>query len=188
MAVSVNGTQALYLQCEDTTPSPYLTDQDIKKASTGHVDPWYQEFIEQLSELVKWLSKQSTSNPALEGVVPELILQQLSKMFPGSKYDIQCFCYPDYVVSFLSEKQNALLVLNEAKEMAEEVFGDNVQSIRYEISTDPESEKPHQTLFMLIQTELDVSSAVRLMDIFDDWWFDNMHRANNLISVDVEFL
>lgn len=69
------------------------------------------------------------------------------------------------------------------------VFGKDLMSIKLEIFSDPEATIAENQLFILAQTRLDAKVAIEKLDRFEnEWWLDNMHRANNLISVDVEFI
>ena len=89
--------------------------------------------------------------------------------------------------NFLSERLHLPDVIDEAHRRVLDVFGSDALGVRLEVFVDPDGSDSSESLFMLVRTALGASAAVEKLTIFEEWWLDNINRADNLLTVDVEF-
>lgn len=96
----------------------------------------------------------------------------------------QSFVLSESVVQFISKNSSIAILLIQAKEEIQKYFSDELY---LETVFDPENGK--ESLFLGINTKIDINEALAKMDKFtDDWWLNNMHRAGGDLSIDVMFI
>jgi len=93
------------------------------------------------------------------------------------------------VCTFIFEHPIIVPIFEEIYPKICEVFGKDLMGIKLEIFSDPEATIAENQLYILAQTRLNAKVAIEKLERFEnEWWLDNIHRANDLISVDVEFI
>lgn len=89
---------------------------------------------------------------------------------------------------FLAEHPAVVPVLYEVGDKLREIFG-AATTLVVERFVDPESSAVPDELFVRVKTTLTVEEARALLERFEEeWWLDNMQRANCLINVALEFV
>jgi len=88
----------------------------------------------------------------------------------------------EQVLDFLKAHQGLDRLLMEAYEHIHAYFADSES--RLELITDPEL--GYQQLLVTVVTPSTVDEAMNKLDLFrNDWWLDNLWRANEKLLIDV---
>ncbi len=92
---------------------------------------------------------------------------------------------PSSVSSFLQAHQELISLLNEAYKELRKYFSS--EDLKLELVTDPEIAEDR--LFVYIFTSLSVTDALRKLDEFDEqWWLEQLDRANSLLNFNLRFV
>lgn len=94
------------------------------------------------------------------------------------------YCVADGdALSFIRANDFLLPLLAEIPPRVKTVFGDNVKlALKLKLSDEPE-------VWVLIQTELSAREAFPLLDQFDnEYWLDNLERAQGKLNVRLEYV
>jgi len=88
------------------------------------------------------------------------------------------------ITLFLSKHLFLIPLLNEAYVQIQTYFPHS--KIYLKISRDHDSTEPFEELVAIINTDLSVKDTMRQLDEFDDnWWYDNIDRARDLLIIRV---
>jgi hypothetical protein len=93
---------------------------------------------------------------------------------------------PSSVSNFLQAHQELISLLNEAYKELRKHFSS--EDLKLELVTDPEIAEDRQ-LFVYIFTSISVTDALRKLDEFDEqWWLEQVDRANGLLNFNLRFV
>ncbi len=151
----------------------------------GESREWAQKFFLLRVRWLRSLERGELSRPLLsQSEVDELAeLQIYSRKRLQSLYSIKEFQVVDF---FLNHYPFLVQILIEAYDALRKFFPEDKLRLEYRI--DPEV-SDDEKLLLYVETRAPVEETLEQLDEFEEeWWIDNLSRADNKLLIDVEFL
>jgi hypothetical protein len=105
----------------------------------------------------------------------------------NSLSEIYKFINKEKIKDFILKNSYLLSLLKEFPTQIERYFGGNIK-LALKISTEPDSSNSDE-LWILILTELSAKEAFPLLESLDEnWWLDNLERANCKLNIRLEYI
>jgi hypothetical protein len=122
------------------------------------------------------------------------VVEQLQSTFASRTYTHAEHLAKDYIIKkpkmvgeFVSENLYLLDLLEEIPSRIYTYFGVN-QQLALRVTHEPEFPNSSE-LWVDVLTKLSAQEATQLLDKFDEeWWLENMERANYKLNITVEFI
>jgi hypothetical protein len=93
----------------------------------------------------------------------------------------------DLLAAVLVRDEKLVGLVYETLARAQQVFDRNT-SFALEPFMDPEAPVATSRVFLVVKARLDVDTGNSRMELLDDWWLDNSHRASGLLSVAIDYV
>ena len=136
-------------------------------------------YFDYLSEIT---SDQSLSQEQIAKSQIKPIDEKLDFVF--QRYEI---AESESIKSFLSKNRLLILLLEEIPSKISQYFGHN-QKLSLKISHEPDFPQSFE-LWVFILTELSAKEAFPILEKFDeDWWLENLDRADCKLNISLEYI